>query len=508
MAIAKIAIFAMAYINFKMKKRLAILFILILPQMVYGQQIEKNEIISCAGTIMHTNNISIATQSESYCVVKNDEGKGFVVLSLKKKSRNKVIAYSRDGIWTETQLPPLVMDWIMRLNNTSENVIQKTRTAQNRPSIKTLLTCHWHQNSPYNDLAPVITDGNVKTVAGCVAIAAAQIAYYWRKDNPESTLKDTPVYPYGAAPVTMSIPKGSPNNWELIKDVYDKDDSPESKYAVAQLCYVLGTTSYLNYASSTGGSINDAANALYGQYNLLSTYTVKKKYTQQEWDSLIYQEIAKGRPVLCAGSDNGGHAFVLDGYDGENDLYHFNFGWGGSGDGYYPIDDSEISMGGYYKNQAIVYNIHPKDRNINAILTSHRSSSGLIDITINITNKGTLALPCLKLYVLSGNETLSDKANLVWQYDEIIECDSIEKKIEVSNISCPEEIEITFYLTDENDYVISELHQQIDSGIHPAQNTDKPLYDMIYDLHGNKVDFPDKGVYIIRKNGKTIKIIK
>ena len=137
----------------------------------------------------------------------------------------------------------------MRLNNTSENVIQKTRTAQNRPSIKTLLTCHWHQNSPYNDLAPVITDGNVKTVAGCVAIAAAQIAYYWRKDNPEYTLKDTPVYPYGAAPVTMSIPKGSPNNWKLIKDVYDKDDSPESKYAVAQLCYVLGTTSYLNYAT-------------------------------------------------------------------------------------------------------------------------------------------------------------------------------------------------------------------------------------------------------------------
>ena len=141
-------------------------------------------------------------------------------------------------------------------------------------------------------------------------------------------------------------------------------------------------------------------------------------------------------------------------------------------------------------------------------MTSHRSNSELIDITINVTNKGTLALPSLKLYVLSGNGTLSNKANLVWQYDEIIECDGKEKKIEVSNSSCPEETEITFYLTDENDYVISELHQQIDSGIHPVQNTDKPLYDMIYDLHGNKVNFPDKGVYIIRKNGKTIKIIK
>ena len=65
---------------------------------------------------------------------------------------------------------------------------------------------------------------------------------------------------------------------------------------------------------------------------------------------------------MCSGtySDSNGHAFVLDGYDSTLNLYHFNFGWGGDGDGYYTVDDDINAMGGFSMNQAIVYDIHPK----------------------------------------------------------------------------------------------------------------------------------------------------
>ena len=43
------------------------------------------------------------------------------------------------------------------------------------------LTCHWHQDSPYNDECPNLTPGqDERTVVGCVATAMAQIMYYWQ----------------------------------------------------------------------------------------------------------------------------------------------------------------------------------------------------------------------------------------------------------------------------------------------------------------------------------------
>lgn len=371
-------------------KYLLVILVCCLPKVLCGENLDKETIMQIASEHLQTNCCSVVMESEAYSIIQRDDTTGFVIISLCGKYKGKVIGYSEEGIWNKYNIPPTLQNWLCQLDSCKEqlqleNHANKPTSQQNtfapqqqKMSVSPLLTCHWHQNFPYNGLAPVITDGNVKTAAGCVAIAAAQITYYWRNSNPEYTLKDTPTYPYGAAPVTMSIPKGTPNNWNLIKDYYTSSDSEESRYAVAQLCYVIGTTSYLNYASSTGGQINTAANAMYSQYRLLSEYAVKSKYTQNEWEELIYQDISNGMPIMCAGNDGDGHAFVLDGYDAQTDLYHFNFGWGGSGDGYYPVDDSELSMGGYNSNQSIVYNIHPQssDTGTMQIKTSLNYSNG------------------------------------------------------------------------------------------------------------------------------------
>ena len=50
------------------------------------------------------------------------------------------------------------------------------------------------------------------------------------------------------------------------------------------------------------------------------------------------KEIDSNRPVIYTGESilgRGAHGFVLDGY--RDNLFHFNFGWNGSGNGYFAI---------------------------------------------------------------------------------------------------------------------------------------------------------------------------
>lgn len=362
----------------------------------------------------HTDNISVAKDTDCYCIIQRDDTTGYIIVSKSTNTKHRIVGYSNTSRWREREMPEQLLSWLDSLRKTDYaqikifNKEEGINTLEIKPSIPPLLTCHWHQNSPYNDLAPVIADGNVKCVAGCVAIAAAQITYYWREYNPKNTLMDTPTYPYGKAPVTFSLPQGTPNNWDLILDSYNNNSSIESRAAVAQLCYVIGTTSYLNYASSTGGSIIDASNAIYSQYNISSTYAHRRELTQAEWENILYTDLQKGYPVMCAGSStSGAHAFVLDGYDNQLDLYHFNFGWGGNGDGYYMVDGSYEAMGGYYLNQSIVYDIHP-DSYISSInnpfadyYTNMSTESSSDDYQIyDISGKKLTELPAHGMFII------------------------------------------------------------------------------------------------------------
>lgn len=496
-----------------MKSFIVLLYFIIVPIISLGKNIGMSQVMEIASTFLKTNNCSIVKRSNSYCIVQRNNNSGFVIISTNDNSKKRIIGYSNSE-WNEGGMPVVLTNWLYHLDRVDYDTPTLVRgekpksihTSLQKVNILPLLKSHWHQSSPYNDLAPVIADGNVKTAAGCVAVAAAQIAYYWWKDNPDRTLKDTPVYSYGAAPVTYSIPKGSANEWNLIRNCYTKDDSPESKYAVAQLCYVIGTTSYLNYASSTGGSIYDVTNALKSQYNLLSEYVKKSKYDQQEWENLIYNELLNGRPVLCAGDGDGGHAFVLDGYDDTIDLYHFNFGWGGEGDGYFPIDDSEESMGGYFMDQSIVYNIHPLKRNISANINCSYASnnSSDINITVDVKNNSTLSIKQLRLYIVNEDYSLDKLGNASWLGEGVLNDNkmfSISFRIENPQSSG----KTVFVLTDENKNVLTQTTFDVKSGINKVFNSDEDADVLYFSIGGERVNKPVKPGIYVKKSSSGIK---
>ena len=448
----------------------------------------------------------VVKKTAAYSIYQNVEGEGFSIVAHDNNGNVRLLGYSTGSSWKEDEMPDALKDWLKGIETFRLNATVSLQS--DRIDVAPLLTSHWHQTSPYNDLAPVIEDGNVKTVAGCVAIAAAQVVYYWRKDNPEALLKDTPVYPYGKAPVTYSIPKGTPNNWELIQDSYDNTSTEESRAAVAQLVYAVGTGSYLDYGSSTGGQIAQAKTAVYSQYRLLGTNAVKSEYTQEEWEQLLYSELLAKRPMTYSGNAGGsdGHAFVIDGYDAANNLFHINFGWGGSGDGYYTVDDVS-GAGGYCGGQACVYNMRPKNRNIASSfkLASADMLAGNVDIQFTFVNNSTLPIEDLFVYDASQPAdvvTPTPIASLETTIDNDGTVNTRTIKIPVADFEGNMQIK----LTDRYSYTLATFTLDLATDVSPVGVDNK--VNGIYSVNGTRKDRFSKGINILKRDGSAVKILR
>ena len=171
-----------------------------------------------------------------------------------------------------------------------------------------------------------------------------------------------------------AIPAGSFIDWDNMLDSYDGSTTTIQQQAVANLMKYCGAAVQMDYADAwNGGSgaySSDVPEALKNYFNYSEATVLKKRssYTSNnEWDDLIYSELASSRPVYYSGSNNsGGHAFVCDGYDG-NGYYHINWGWSGTSNGNFllsALDPHEQGTGGssagYNNNQAALIYAEPK----------------------------------------------------------------------------------------------------------------------------------------------------
>lgn len=78
-------------------------------------------------------------------------------------------------------------------------------------------------------------------------------------------------------------------------------------------------------------------------------------FDDEAWESMLYDELKAGRPVMYAGRKYifYGHAFVLDGY--RDGYFHVNWGWSGGLNGYYLL----TTLGGWNELQEAIINIKP-----------------------------------------------------------------------------------------------------------------------------------------------------
>jgi hypothetical protein len=138
-----------------------------------------------------------------------------------------------------------------------------------------------------------------------------------------------------------------------MADVYNTSSTEAQKNAVATLMYHCGVATDMRYTAYDSGTPSIyAAMALvnYFGYNPNMHFEGRDYMSMGAWKALLLSELQSGRPLAYWGmtseASGAGHFFVCDGYDAETGLFHFNWGWSGTYDGYYEISALEPGIGG------------------------------------------------------------------------------------------------------------------------------------------------------------------
>ena len=282
---------------------------------------------------------------------------GFVIVS-GNDNTDAILGYSTKGSFDEGDLPTNVRAWMEQIAAEVEacQSVPMSRSAELVPKhdgvaiharIEPLITTTWDQGNWYNDIN---SDGvyNVHLpkingkypCTGCVATAGAQLMYYYRW--PQTMTQSVPGYESSSEANTGNALAPIQFQWDKMKTKYVANDpNTEAVNAIADLMLYCGYAAKMNYGiDGSGASAYTLADGMskYFDYNPNTWKGVSRyQYTINEWDELIYNELANGRPVMYSGSSSkGGHVFLCDGYDGAG-MFHFNWGWGGSYDGFFKL---------------------------------------------------------------------------------------------------------------------------------------------------------------------------
>lgn len=222
---------------------------------------------------------------------------------------------------------------------------------RNIPLVGPLIQTKWDQGAPYNMYAP----GGCPT--GCVATAMAQLMKYWEWPTTGNGEHSYMAMGYGEQYANFGA---TTYDWDNMVLNYTAGSTQEQKEAVATLMYHCGVSVNMMYEPDGSGAFStDVPDAInnYFSYSDQATHISKAGQPYDKWIALLKSNIDQQIPIYYSGqSSEGGHAFICDGYDNDG-LFYFNWGWGGSSNGFFLIDGDHFEYSG---SQAIVYDFIPK----------------------------------------------------------------------------------------------------------------------------------------------------
>lgn len=228
--------------------------------------------------------------------------------------------------------------------------------------VEPLVTTKWNQDAPFNNFAPEYTDDNNNTqrcATGCAATAMAQIMKF--HNWPEQGVGYYS-YEHQSFGTISSNFSDHVYDWTNMIDRYNNGEySSEQADAVALLMKDCGVSLNMNYGPVSGASIYSYYPAFKNYFRYSSRTVNRSGCETAEFTKIITDELQEGRPIIyCGTGEDGGHAFVVDGYD-TNYFLHVNWGWGGYSDGYFDMnymDPAGLGIGGgsgaFKWNQGIV----------------------------------------------------------------------------------------------------------------------------------------------------------
>ena len=379
-----------------------------------GKIIEASPIPSQGG--VNRRKASTSEESQPYYYVFNAGNDGGYVIVSGDDRVEPILGYVDHGTFDPDNIPENMRSWLQlyadQIKYIIDNDIQadspllkkRNKVRGTKHSVPELLTTRWNQGQPYDILCPNYytdkdNDEHRYPATGCTATAMAQVLAFYK--YPEKTKAIIPAHSntytlQNGTQKTVSvkaIPRNTVIDWDNMRDTYSwngEANATAQDSAVANLMLMCGQSVKMGWGPSSGANFDADVFIKYFGYDNSAHREHRSDYSIDDWFDMIYEDIAEGYPVCFAGfSSGGGHAFVLDGFDGDN-LFHVNWGWGGGSNGWFlvgilnPGDNSGIgassSSDGYSMGQYALLHLRLPDSN------SADTYLFIKDVTISSTN--------------------------------------------------------------------------------------------------------------------------
>ena len=317
---------------------------------------------SSSASQQHTRGQQLTLRSQGheagYYVFDRSEG-GCVFVADDDAIGRAVLGYTERGSYDETNLPEGLRDWLDQVTvlmtavhegkiNREPQRVTRARTVVVEPLIPTT----WNQYGPYNGLCPM--QNGKQCLTGCVATAMAQVMNYWRW--PEHGYGYVSYHDSGCNQTLSQNLSSSYYDWGNMLSSYSGNYNMAQATAVATLMRDCGYAVQMHYTTgSSSACIYANTMQTYFHYSPAARDRYSGNYSNELWHRFIQQDLNERRPVLYSGSSSqGGHEFILDGYDSEG-YYHVNWGWGGDQDGWFTL----TNLNNYNDSHSMINRLQP-----------------------------------------------------------------------------------------------------------------------------------------------------
>jgi hypothetical protein len=254
-------------------------------------------------------------------------------------------------------------------------VVEKPMLKANRGvTVEPMLEAKWDQGYPYYNQCPM--DGDRRGLTGCATTSLAQVFYKWK--YPTQPTPEVPGYTTRTRHFELPALPSITFDWANMVPVYNYAATDAQKNAVAWLMRYIGQAEEMDYTNEGSeaweGDIIRACH-LFGYVGAHVEYKATLNFdthgenmiiNDADWSVMLQDELAAGRPVVyCAYSYSNaydqfyGHAFNVDGYDASNGMYSINWGWSGTGNGYFALRAFANQGYNYSLGELMVKGIEP-----------------------------------------------------------------------------------------------------------------------------------------------------
>jgi hypothetical protein len=355
-----------------MKQVLVILLCSFIFLSGFGKNISKERAIKVASNFLFSGDHAIKSYSSyggkenSRIYVINFDPEGWVLVSADDNAR-PVIGYSYEGFFDVHEVSSNVKSW---LDNQSDEILKvkpnskwkdewETLKERSLPVLKSasavepMIKAKWDQDAGWNRFCPYYVDGpDEKAFVGCVAVAMAQALHYLKyPERPNGSISYL-LEPYGT--ISLNFDQEPAYNWSNMSATVPDDYN-------ARLLYNCAVAVQMDFGGDGSGAYTTRVPFALQRYFGFSpsVKTISRYQDTDEWIALLKSELNNKNVLIYSGNPkdgSAGHAFNIDGYS-NNNYFNFNWGWGGSFNGYYSIDNVAPGNDDFTQGQKVVIGI-------------------------------------------------------------------------------------------------------------------------------------------------------